>query len=32
MTILRECEEGGAPMSVVGRLEPLDQGEGPGGV
>ena len=28
MTILRECEEGGAPMSVVGRLEPLDRGEG----
>ncbi len=27
-TILRECEEGGAPMSVVGPLEPLDRGEG----
>ncbi len=27
-TILQECEEGGAPMSVVGPLEPLDRGEG----
>ncbi len=27
-TILWECEKGGAPMSVVGRLEPLDREEG----